>query len=218
MAHLKALRTSSNALGYFSSGVPCALQRQQSNAAFKRLLGRQCSDPDDYMFKSLCCRLCRKSKLFEVCYKGEYQELEYPSSDNYHSSLKSPLRGFLCFVSNMCLTPSFVVGLPIIRWRLRNNYLTRKHSKVARNLQVRLQSLYNLHLTTEISLCTITEELFLKWVRVGSYRQQSRGHSKQDLTTTTGLLRSMLALLFFFFCILPSTYMNYTLSGQKHKK
>ena len=94
---------------------------------------------------------------------------------------------------------NFVVGSPVIKWRLRNNYLTRKHSKVARNLQVRLQSLYNLHLTTEISLCTITEELFLKWARVGSYRQQSRGHSNQDLTTTTGLLRSMLALFFFFF-------------------
>ena len=95
----------------------------------------------------------------------------------------------------------------VVKWRLRNNYLTRKHSKVARTLQVRLQSLYNLHLTTETSLCTITEELFLKWVRVGSYRQQSRGHSKQDLTTTTGLLRSMLALVFFFsVCCHPYTW------------
>ena len=121
MAHLKALRTSSNALDYFSSGVPCALQRQQSNAAFKRLLGGQCSDPDDYMFKSLCGRLRRKSKLFEVCHKGEYQGLEYSSSDNYHSSLKSALRGFLCFVSNMCLTPSFVVGLPVIKGKLSSD-------------------------------------------------------------------------------------------------
>ena len=170
------------------------------------------------MFKSLCGRLCRKSKLFEVCYKGEYQELEYPSSDNYHSSLWLSV---LCFKYVLdTIICRWVTGNQgkVVRWRLRNNYLTRKHSKVARNLQVRLQSLYNLHLTTEISLCTITEELSLKWVRVGSCRQQSRGHSKQDLTTTTGLLRSMLALFFFFFCILPSTYMNYTLSGQKHKK
>ena len=150
MAHLKALRTSSNALDYFSSGVPCALQRQQSNAAFKRLLGRQCSDPDDYMFKSLCGGLCRKSKLCEVCYKGEYQELEYPSSDNYHSSLKSAFRCFLWFVSKMYLMPSFVVGLPVIKgklssgaWKLSRPKTLLSRQKFTRMLTVTLQ--FTLH-------------------------------------------------------------------------